>query len=89
MQLTGNTTAFIEAEQYSSFILTNMHDGLLPGTFYRNVSDFGSGTTLNIKTVGDVKIQDAAEDVALEYSPIDTGEVTLTITDYVGRRVAH
>lgn len=84
MHLTNNTRAFIEAEQYSSFILTNMHDGLLPGTFYRNVSDFGSGTTLNIKTIGDVRIQDAAEDVALEYSPIDTGEVTLTITDYVG-----
>ncbi|AFE86214.1 major capsid protein [Salinivibrio phage CW02] len=84
MQLTTNTRAFIEAEQYSSFILTNMHDGLLPQTFYRDVSDFGSGTTLHIKTIGDVSIQDAAEDVALEYSPIDTGEVTLQITDYVG-----
>lgn len=89
MQLTTNTRAFIEAEQYSSFILTNMHDGLLPQTFYRDVSDFGSGTTLHIKTVGDVSIQDAAEDVALEYSPIDTGEVSLQITDYVGKAVAH
>ena len=84
MQLTNNTRPFIEAEQYSSFILTNMHDGLLPETFFRNVGDFGSGTTLNIKTIGDVKIQDAAEDTALEYSPIDTGEVHLSITDYVG-----
>lgn len=84
MHLTNNTRAFIEAEQYSSFILTNMHDGILPGVYYRNVSDFGSGTTLNIKTIGDVRIQDASEDVALEYSAIDTGEVTLTITDYVG-----
>lgn len=49
MQLTTNTRAFIESEQYSSFILTNMHDGLLPQTFYRDVSDFGSGTTLHIK----------------------------------------
>lgn len=44
----GNSTAFIEAEQYSAFILRNLQDGLLPGTFYRNVSDFGSGTTLHI-----------------------------------------
>ena len=44
----ANSTAFIEAEQYSSFILRNLQDGLLPGQFYRNVSDFGSGSTLHI-----------------------------------------
>ena len=48
MNLTSNTRAFIESEQYSSFILLNLHDGLLPETFYRNVSDFGSGDTLHI-----------------------------------------
>jgi len=80
----GNSTAFIEAEQYSAFILRNLQDGLLPGSFYRNVSDFGSGTTLHIKTVGTVTIQDGAEEVAFDYTPIESGEVTLTITDYVG-----
>jgi hypothetical protein len=80
----ANSTAFIEAEQYSAFILRNLHDGMLPGTFYRNVSDFGSGTTLHIKTVGSVTIQDGAEEVAFDYSPIESGEVTLTITDYIG-----
>jgi hypothetical protein len=79
-----NTTAFIESEQYSAFILRNLHDGLLPGSFFRNVSDFGSGTTLHIKTVGTVTIQDGAEEVPFAYTPIESGEVTLTITDYVG-----
>lgn len=82
MNLTTNTQAFIEAEQYSKFILLNLHDGLLPDTMYRNVSDFASGTTLNIKTVGAVTLQDGAEDTAPTYNPIDTGEVTLTITEY-------
>lgn len=80
----ANSTAFIESEQYSSFILRNLQDGLLPGQFYRNVSDFGSGTTLHIKTVGTVTIQDGAEEVPFDYTPIESGEVTLTITDYVG-----
>lgn len=80
----ANSTAFIEAEQYSAFILRNLHDGMLPGIMYRNVSDFGSGTTLNIKTVGSVTIQDGAEEVPFAYSPIESGTVTLTITDYVG-----
>jgi len=84
MQNTGNTTAFIEAQQYSQFILENLPDFLLPEGLYRDVSDFGSGTTLNIKTVGTVTIQDAAEDVPLTFSPIDTGTISLAITDYVG-----
>lgn len=84
MQLTTNTRAFIEAEQYSQFILTTLKDGLLPESFYRNVTDFASGETLNIKTVGVVTLQEAAEDTPLVYNPIETGEITLQITDYVG-----
>lgn len=83
-QTTGNTTAFIEAQQYSGFILENLHDGLLPGNFYRNVSDFPAGTTLNIKTLGTASIQEVSEDQPVTYSPIESGTVTLSITDYVG-----
>lgn len=83
-QLTNNTQAFIEAQQYSQFILENLHDYLLPEGLWRDVSDFGAGTTLNIKTVGTVTIQDAAEDTPLNFNPIDTGTVTMSITDYVG-----
>lgn len=49
-----------------------------------NVTDFGSGTTLHIKTIGSVTVQDAAEDVPLIYNPIESGQVTLTITQYKG-----
>jgi len=80
----GNSTAFIEAEQYSAFILRHLTDGLLPGQWFRNVSDFGSGNTLHIKTVGTVTIQDGAEEVPFDYTPIESGEVTLTINNYVG-----
>lgn len=83
-QTTANTQAFIDAEVYSNFILHNLHDGLLGEQFYRNVSDFGSGTTLHIKTVGSVTIQDAAEDTPLVYNPIETGQVNLTITTQEG-----
>ena len=83
-QTTVNTNAFIESQQYSQFILENLHDYLLPEGMWRDVTDFGSGTTLNIKTVGSVTIQDAAEDTPLTFSPIDTGTISLSITDYVG-----
>lgn len=84
MQTTGNTQAFIEAQQYSKFIVDNLHDGLLPGQFYRNVSDFPNGTQLNIKVVGTATIQDVEEDKAITYAPIDTSTITLAITEYVG-----
>jgi len=84
MQLTSNTQAFIEAEQFSSFILRNLHDGMLPGSFFRNVSDFGSGTILSIKTIGTATLQEVSEDTPLNYNPIDTGEVFMQITDYIG-----
>lgn len=81
---TANTRAFIEAEQYSQFILSQLHDGMLPDSFYRDVSDFGMGETLNIKTVGAATIREVSEDTPMVYDPIDSGEVTLSITDYVG-----
>lgn len=83
-QNTGNTQAFQEAQQYSKFILENLHDGLLPDMWTRDVSDFGVGTTLNIKTVGTATLQEVFEEQPLTYQSIDTGNVTLQITDYVG-----
>lgn len=83
-QLRSNTAAFIEAQQYSQFILDNLQTYSLPEGLWRDVTDFGSGTTLNIKTVGTVTIQDAAEDTPLVFNPIDTNTIQLTITDYVG-----
>lgn len=81
---TATNRAFIESEVYSQFILLNLHDGLLPGTFYRNVSDFPAGETLHIKTVGDVTLQEAGEEVPLVFNPIESGEVTFRITEYKG-----
>lgn len=49
-----------------------------------NVTDFQSGDTLHIKTVGSVTIQEAAEDTPLVYAPIETGEITMQLTDYTG-----
>jgi hypothetical protein len=84
MQLTTNTRAFVEAEQYSDFILLNLHDGLLPESFYRDVGDFMMGDTLHIKTIGSVTLQETEEDTPLVYNPIESGEITFTITEYVG-----
>jgi hypothetical protein len=81
---TQTNRQFIEAEQYSQFILTNLEDGLLPESIYRNVSDFGNGETLHIKTIGDAQIQYVEEERPITYTPIESGEVLMHITEYVG-----
>ena len=81
---TGSNRTFIESEQYSQFILRNMDDGMLPQNFYRDVTDFGSGETLHIKSIGEATLQEVSEDVALTYNPIESGEVQMQITDYPG-----
>lgn len=83
MITTQTNREFIE-EQYSQFILRNMEDGLLPGDFYRNVTDFVVGETQHIRSIGDSQTQELYEDVAFNFTPIDSGEITLTITDHVG-----
>lgn len=84
MITTQSNRSFVESQQYSDFILRNMHDGLLPEVFYRNVSDFSDGEILNIKSIGEAKLQEVSEDEALVYNPIESGNVQLQITDYVG-----
>lgn len=81
---TANTPVAIEQEIYSRYIVENLHDGLLPDSWSRNVSDFGSGDRLNIPVIGSSTVQDVTEEVPMAYNAIDTGRVYLNITDYVG-----
>jgi hypothetical protein len=80
---TQTNRSFIEAEVQSQFILRNLHDGLLPAAFYRDVGDFSNGETLNIPTIGEAKVQEVSEDAPLVYNPIESGNVQLVITDYI------
>ena len=76
--------SFVEANIQSQFILRLLHDGLLPTNFYRTVSDFGAGDTLDIPTIGEAKIQEVQQDVPIVFNPIETGKVQLQITEFVG-----
>lgn len=81
---TGNTQPFIQDHVYSSMILEHLQDSLLPMNWSRNVGDFAKGSVLHIKTLGSVTLQEVAENQSITYTPIDTGEITLGMTDYVG-----
>lgn len=75
---------FIEAAMLSSFIQRNLHDAILPETFYRNVTDFQNGQSIDIPSIGEVNIQEVTEDQPFVYSPIQTGTISMQITDQIG-----
>jgi len=83
-QQVSNSSAVIAAEIYSQFLVENLPEIMLPEGLCRDVSDFGNGNTLNIPTVGSVTLQEAAEGTPLTFNPIDSGTVTLSITDFPG-----
>src|SRR5690606_22594779 len=45
---------------------------------------FDSGTNYRVKVIGASETQPVEEDRAIKYTPIDTGEVVLNITNYEG-----
>jgi len=80
---TQNSGPIIKAQAFSEFMLEHIEDGFLPEGLYRDVSDFGDGDTLFIPVMGETVIRDYVEDTGVEFDPIDTGQITLTITEYV------
>lgn len=79
-----NADAFNDAEKYSRFIVKALPEIMLPGGMYRNVSDFSKGSTLHIPTIGTVTLQEVAEGVPMDFKSIDSGTISLQITEYVG-----
>lgn len=81
---TANSSALRRAEIYSAVILDTIKDDFLPEGAHRDVSDFPDGDTLHVTTFGDAIVRDVSEDQDLPIDPLDTGEITLAITEYVG-----
>lgn len=81
---TSNSSALRRAEVYSSMILNIIDDGFLPDGLHRDVSDFGDGDTLNITTFGEAIVRDLAEGQEPVVDALDTGRITLTISEHKG-----
>lgn len=81
--VTTNQSPLIKAQVYSSIMLEQLVAGFLPDNLYRDVSDFGDGTTLYVPVMGESVIRDYVEDGDVQLDAIDSGQVTLTISNYV------
>lgn len=80
---TANQSPLIKAQVFSEFLLEHIADGFLPDGLHRDVSDFGDGDTLFIPVMGETVLRDYTEDSGVEMDAVDTGQISLTITEYV------
>lgn len=81
---TLNTDPAIRAVVHSEMLLEVLEDGYLPDGLYRDVADFGDGSSLTIPTIGEMTLFDLEEGKSTPISALDTGKVGLNITEHKG-----
>lgn len=80
---TGNSTLLTRAEIWSSELKEVLQDDLIGMTYVDIITDFPDGLQWTMPSIGDVQVDDYVEDQAVNYRPLDTGEWTFTIDEYL------
>lgn len=79
---TANNEHLIRSNLWSSQ-LKEIFEAELMGTRYVDwISDFGDGDTINIPSIGQAEVLDYAENQAIKYTSMDTGNFTFSIDQY-------
>lgn len=80
---TANTSLLTRAEIWSSELKEVLQDDLMGMGYVDFLTEFPDGTQFTIPSIGDALIDDYVEDQAVNYRPLDTGEWTFTIDEYL------
>jgi hypothetical protein len=80
---TGNSAHLIRSELWSSILKETLQDELQATKYVRMLSEFPDGNTFTIPSIGEALVDTYAEDQAVIYRPLDTGEFQFTITEYL------
>jgi hypothetical protein len=80
---TQNTEALRRSEVWSTFLKEIIKDELEAQRWVNWLSEFPDGDQFTIPSIGDATVRDYAEDTAVVYDALDTGEFTFTINEYV------
>ena len=80
---TGNVSLLTRAEVWSRELKEILEDELMATTYVRWLSEFPDGDTFKIPSIGQAYVDDYSEDTAVKYRPLDTGQFTFQITEYL------
>ena len=79
---TNTNEHLIRSNLWSNQLKEVLEDELIAQRYVDWVSDFNDGTTLNIPSIGQAEVLNYGEGQAVKYQAMDTGNFTLTVTDY-------
>ena len=80
---TGNVSLLTRSELWSSELKELLRDDLQMIGYVDMLSEFPDGDQFTIPSIGDAQVDDYTEDSAVVYRPLDTGEFTFTIDEYL------
>ena len=80
---TGNVSLLTRAEVWSRELKEILRDELMAQTYVRWLQEFPDGDTFKIPSIGQAYVDDYAEDESVKYRPLDTGQFTFQITEYL------
>lgn len=80
---TGNVDLLTRGEVWSGELKEILRDEMMAQKYVRMLSDFPDGDTFYIPSIGQAQVDDYAEDTAVAYRPLDTGQFTFTVDKYL------
>jgi hypothetical protein len=80
---TGNSDLLIRSELWSSELKDVLEEDLMATGYVDMLDGFPDGDTFTIPSIGDLQVDDYAEDTAVKYRPMDTGEFQFSIDEYL------
>jgi hypothetical protein len=82
--MTASTVSLLtRAEVWSRELKEILRDELMAQTYVRWLQEFPDGDTFKIPSIGQAYVDDYTEDEAVKYRPLDTGQFTFQITEYL------
>lgn len=80
---TGNSEHLIRSELWSATLKEILRDEMMAQYYVDMLAGFPDGDVFTIPSIGQLPVRDYAEDTAVQYSPLDTGEFQFAITEYL------
>lgn len=80
---TGNMDQLTRSELWSSELKDILRDEMMAQRYVRTLSGFPDGNQFTIPSIGQAQVDDYAEDNAVIYRPMDTGEFNFSIDQYL------
>ena len=80
---TSNTSLLTRSELWSAELKEVLQDDLMATMWIDFLEGFPDGDQFTVPSVGDAMVDDYEEDAGVKYRPMDTGEWTFTIDEYL------